>query len=342
MEQFRRQTPLAFLATPAFGNPSGPMDKTFASHPRLPLPIPGHWLASALGASLIVVAGLLIHNHLLIAADNRAFWALAGSAAALAALRWSQRARATLMARRIRDFCEYVLSFMAISLLGVLASYALAAKTHGFVDGTLEAWDERLGFDWLALYRLVAGSPMLQHLGQAAYATIYVSPAVLFFSMAWQGQHARARQFLLTYWAAVVLTLLVFPLMPARGALDYLWQGPVPYMPTSGRWQGVIIPELRAHALSHIDLGALRGLVCAPSFHTVSAVIYLAWAWPMPRLRWVLTPVNIAMLMATPIEGVHYLSDMVLGAGVALLAIAAVQAWLNRAQGAAARALAPA
>lgn len=318
------------------------MDKTLLSRPRLPHAIPGHWLASALGASLIVVAGLLIHIHLLIAADNRAFWALACSAMMFATLRWRLRHSVTGAARRLRDFAEYVLSFMAISLLGVLASYALASTTHGFVDATLEGWDARLGFDWLALYRLVAGSPLLQHLGQAAYATIYVSPAVLFAAMAWQGQERRARQFLLTYWAAVVLTLIVFPLMPARGALDYLWNGPVPYMPTSGRWQGVIIPELRAHALSHIDLGALQGLVCAPSFHTASAVIYLAWAWPMPRLRWVLTPVNIAMLMATPIEGVHYLSDMILGACVAIVAIIAVKGWLSRKQGPATPALAPA
>jgi hypothetical protein len=317
------------------------MDTSFLSS-RLRHAIPARWLLSALCASLIVVAGMLIHKHLIIDAGNRAFWALAGSAATLATVRWSQRNNPGEMARRVRDFCEYVLSFMAISLLGVLASYALASTTHGFVDATLEQWDERLGFDWLALYHLVAASPLLQKLGQAAYATIYVSPAVLFFSMAWHGEHARARHFLLTYWAAVVLTLAVFPLMPARGALDYLWQGPVPYMPTSGRWQGVIIPELREHMLSHIDLGALRGLVCAPSFHTVSAVIYLAWAWPSPRLRWVLVPVNIAMLMATPIEGVHYLSDMILGACVAIVAIAAVRGWVNRAQGVARRRLATA
>ena len=151
--------------------------------------------------------------------------------------------------------------------------------------------------------------------------------------MAWQGQSEKARRFLLNYWAAVVLTLLIFPMMPARGALEFLWHGPVPYMPTSGQWQGLIIPELRA-GTANIDLSALRGLVCAPSFHTVSAVLYLHAAWQMPRLRWLLTPVIVAMVMATPIEGVHYLSDMVLGAIVAIIAIMAMRAWLNRAQGA--------
>lgn len=295
--------------------------------------IPGHWLANALGASLIVVMGLLIHIHLLIDADNRASVALAGSALFLATVRWRLRDATAGPARRVRDFCEYVISFMAISMLGVLASYALASTTHGFVDDMLEGWDRRLGFDWVALYRLVAGSRGLQLLGQGAYETIYVTPAILFFAMAWQGQSEKARRFLLNYWAAVVLTLLIFPMMPARGALEFLWHGPVPYMPTSGQWQGLIIPELRA-GTANIDLSALRGLVCAPSFHTVSAVLYLHAAWQMPRLRWLLTPVIVAMVMATPIEGVHYLSDMVLGAIVAIIAIMAMRAWLNRAQGA--------
>jgi membrane-associated phospholipid phosphatase len=340
MERCRFQT-IPGLHSDTDGSPNA-MDTQIIKHQLLHPAIPGRWLASALGASLIVVAGMLVHIHLMIDAGNRGFVALAGSALALATMRWRLRHSAAGAGRRLRDFAEYVLTFMAISLLGVLASYALASNTQGFADATLERWDERIGFDWLALYRLVAASPLLQQLGQAAYATIYISPAILFFTMAWYGEREQARRFLLTYWVAVVMTLLVFPLMPARGALDYLWHGPIPYMPTSGQWQGLIIPELRAHTIPSIDLGALRGLVCAPSFHAVSAVLYLAWAWPMPRMRWVLTPVIVAMMISTPIEGVHYLSDMVLGAGVAIVAIIGVRAWLNRTHGAARQGLATA
>jgi hypothetical protein len=131
-----------------------------------------------------------------------------------------------------------VISFMAISMLGVLASYALASTTHGFADDMLDAWDKRLGFDWVALYRLVAGSRALQLLGQGAYATIYVTPAILFFSMAWQGQSEKARRFLLSYWAAVVLTLLIFPMMPARGALNSCGTVPCPICPPAASGRG--------------------------------------------------------------------------------------------------------
>ncbi|WP_343613874.1 phosphatase PAP2 family protein [Novosphingobium sp.] len=310
-----------------------PYDPRFAKL-RLPLLsapfIPGRVMVGAIGASVMVVAALLIHIDLMIDPAVPRFWTLSAWFVGLAVLRWLLRDAVGGGAEKLRDFAEYVLTFMGISLLGVLASYALAGSSQGFVDAELYHADRMLHFDWLALYHLVAASPLLQHLGQAAYSNIYITPAILFLSMAWHGEKASARHFLLTYWVAVVMTLLVFPLMPAKGALDFLTDGPVPYMPTSGRWQGLIIPELRAHSILKIDLGALQGLVCAPSFHTVSAVLYLAWAWKSPRLRWLLVPVNIAMLMATPIEGVHYLSDMILGAGVALLAIAAVNTWLRR------------
>jgi hypothetical protein len=92
-------------------------------------------------------------------------------------------------------------------------------------------------------------------------------------------------------------------------------------MPTNGLYQGEIIPALRAHVITQIDLGSLRGLVCAPSFHTVCAVIYMVSAWPIVALRRYLVPLNLLMLMATPVEGTHYLSDMVLGAIVAIFAI---------------------
>jgi len=44
-------------------------------------------------------------------------------------------------------------------------------------------------------------------------------------------------------------------------------------------------------------------------------------------LRAPLVAVNAAMLLSTPVEGTHYLIDMILGAVVAVVAIVAVR-WL--------------
>jgi membrane-associated phospholipid phosphatase len=78
--------------------------------------------------------------------------------------------------------------------------------------------------------------------------------------------------------------------------------------------------------MTAIEIGSLRGLVCAPSFHTVAGVLYVMAAWPLARLRWIILVITVAMLLATPVEGTHYLTDMVVGALVAVAASMTVAA----------------
>ncbi len=151
-----------------------------------------------------------------------------------------------------------------------------------------------------------------------------MSPAILLGYFAWTGHRASARGFIAAFWLAAVLSLSLFPFLPAEGPLAFLWRGPIPYMPESALYQMSLIPELRRHGISHVDLGALRGLVSAPSFHTASAILYVAAAWPFRRLRWPLLVINIAMLLSTPVEGTHYLTDMIAGALVAIAALGIV------------------
>lgn len=287
--------------------------------------LPGRLFVAILGVSLTLVVGLMMLNGLMIQAANLAFAILASSMLLLAAMRYSLRNRATGGLRVLRDFSEYCVLFMAITLLGVISTYPIAALSTDFVDGALSRMDELLWFDWVGWYAMVARHPVLQVMGVAAYSTIYVSPAILLGYMAWTGQRGAAQRFLVTFWLAAVITLILFPLFPAKGPLAVIWTGPIPYMPTSALYQSEIIPELRERLFGEIDLGALRGLVCAPSFHTVSGALYIAAAWPIARLRWPLLAMNVAMLLATPVEGNHYLTDMLLGLTVALLAIVIVR-----------------
>ena len=295
--------------------------------------IPARWLTLAVSLSGAVVLGLMIHNRLTITPHDWGFPALVALCALLTGLRVWARDEATLCQSRCRDFGEHGLLLIAICTLGGVASYEAAGDTTGFVDPLLARLDGWLHFDWLSWYTMVVRHPLLQYLGAAAYGTIYVSPWAVVGWLAWTGQRAQARRFLLAFWLAALFTLMLFPLFPAKGALEYLWHGPIPYMPTNGLYQGALIPALRAHTVDAIHLGSLRGLVCAPSFHTASATIFIATAWSDLRLRRVLVPMNIAMLLSTPVEGTHYLSDMVMGLAVALVAIALARAgsdWLTR------------
>jgi len=286
--------------------------------------MPGRWLVSAAVCSLAVLIAMMAWEHLRIDPLAATPMAIATVAALLVTIAYVYRRPANRVQRIARDMSEYFGLFSLISLIGATATYPLSAGSRGFVDPALEQVDALLRFDWIAWYDVVAAHRSLQLLGTVAYQSIFVSPAILLGYFAWTGHRASARAFIAAFWVAAVLSLALFPFLPAEGPLAFLWRGPIPYMPESALYQMSLIPELRRHGISHVDLGALRGLVSAPSFHTASAILYVAAAWPFRRLRWPLLVINIAMLLSTPVEGTHYLVDMIAGALVAIAALGIV------------------
>lgn len=286
--------------------------------------MPGKWLVSAAVSSLVVLIGMMAWEHLRIDPLAVAPMVFAGIAALLVIIAYVYRRPASRVQRIARDISEYFGLFTLIALIGATATYPLSAGSHGFVDPALQQIDALLRFNWIAWYDVVAAHRSLQLLGTAAYQSIFVSPAILLGYFAWTGHRASARGFIAAFWLAAVLSLSLFPFLPAEGPLAFLWRGPIPYMPESALYQMSLIPELRRHDISHVDLGALRGLVSAPSFHTASAILYVATAWPFRRLRWPLLVINVAMLLSIPVEGTHYLTDMIAGALVAVAALGVV------------------
>lgn len=295
-------------------------------------PTRGQALAVAMLVNFAVLLLLLVATGLRIDWRSPGAMAYYAACAAAVALRFGLGRSPRRMLRALAHFAEYAIAFMLIGLLGAVGSYPVSAASRGFYDPALQAIDEALHFDWLAWYALVAYHPVLQVAGHVAYEAIYLTPAIIFGYFAWSGRRREAHTMLATFWVAAAITLATFFFMPAVGPFAYLWHGPIPYMPASELWQPELIPAMRHHAMQVIDLGQLRGLVSAPSFHTAAAVLYIAIAWPYHRLRLPVLAINVAMLLATPVEGTHYLADMLGGAAVALTSLGIV-AWLERLPG---------
>jgi hypothetical protein len=295
--------------------------------------IPARWLVLAATLGLVTLTLMMEYERLSIAPFAPATLIFACAFAAIGTVHYTLRNPASHAQRVARDMAEYYGLFTLIALTGALASYPVSAMTSGYVDEGLVRADQLLRFDWLAWYDVVAAHRWLQIIGTAFYQSIYASPAILLGWFAWANQRAAARRFLAGFWIAAVLALLLFRFMPAVGPFAALWHGPFPYMPESALWMDQLIPELRLHMIHVIDLSAIRGLVSAPSFHTASAVLFIAAAWPYRALRWPILALNTAMLLSTPVEGTHYLIDMILGAavaGAALGAVAAISEALSR------------
>jgi membrane-associated phospholipid phosphatase len=59
----------------------------------------------------------------------------------------------------------------------------------------------------------------------------------------------------------------------------------------------------------------------------------VAALWPVPVLRWLFLALNVAMLVATPIDGSHYFIDVFAGVALAALCLVAAQAIAARVGG---------
>lgn len=295
---------------------SRPSSIRFSSTPFLS----GKWIAVGLTISIFGVL-ILLRGAGLSIAMTPAVAAFAGWAVIASTLCYLWRAPVTDAQRIARDFLEGVSLFAVVSLLGAIASYPLAAGRHRLVDARLEGMDLAMHFHWLSLYEWVVGHAWLQMPERAAYLSIFVIPALLIGCFAWTGRRAESRAFIAAFWVAVIITLGLFPFFPAAGPLATLWHGSAPYMPLSALYQQKVIEALRHQEIRNLDLGALHGLVCAPSFHAESAVIYLATARRIDVIRWPIAGLSALMLLATPIEGTHYLADIIGGVAVACLAL---------------------
>jgi membrane-associated phospholipid phosphatase len=300
---------------------------------QAPPALAGKCFAIGTLASLLVVAALLHATGLAVDAWSRTSLIIYGATLVTAMLWWKCRFRASRAERIVQDFAESLIAFSFVTLLGAIASYPMIALSHGFSDAVLAEADHLMRFNWVDWYDVTAAHPLLQIAGRFAYKCIFISPPVLLGYFAWTGRKAEARQFIAAFWLAAVVSLSIAIFLPAQGPLVYLWRGVVDYVPATAFYQADLIPMLRAHQVHVIDPGALRGLVSAPSFHTASAVIFIATAWPFRQIRWPLLIVNLTMLLATVVEGTHYLTDMLSGGVVAIFSIAAMATlthWLGR------------
>ncbi|MEG3122944.1 phosphatase PAP2 family protein [Sphingomonas sp. GB1N7] len=311
--------PHAFLSDLAI-----PASVATASTPRANRGIPAVWIASGLFATFAILALMMQRAGLTVDPLGRSTLPFYVVGIVAIAARTMLPGSTWRHARTVADGAEYYGIFTAIALMGAVSCYPVSALTQGYADAKLQAVDVLLHFDWLAWYTAVAASPTLQLLGTAAYRSIFITPAVLLGYYAVTAQRAEAHRFIFTFWLAAIITLSLFTLMPAVGPFSYLWHAAIPYMPESELWQPDLIPQLRAHTVHVVDLGQLRGLVSAPSFHACAGTLYAASAWRVARLRWPLIAVNGAMLLSTPVEGTHYLSDILLGMSVAVVALVIV------------------
>lgn len=210
-----------------------------------------------------------------------------------------------------------VLSVVA-TLFCQIGSVAVAFGATGYADVALASIDAALfaPLSWTAMTRELAAHPWL------SVALSYISVSLnwqpfLWFLIAYRSLPPQLIDRFVAAWTiGLLICLLPFRWLPALGPYTHyeIPRASVPYILSSMPWHCLEkLTEIHAGRVEVVSRDMMVGLITAPSFHALAAVL-LAWAfWHIRSLRWPMLVLNVAMILsAIPIGG-HYFIDIVLG-----------------------------
>jgi hypothetical protein len=220
---------------------------------------------------------------------------------------------------------EFSAQLLIILLTGTLLSFAAATADFPYRDDILFHLDQELGFDWRAYLDFFNTHYIVGRTIHFIYFTIHVQPVLIGIALLWTRRFVRLQQFVLTVAIALCLTIAIFILTPAVANYAHLGLQRADFgnLAPSCAFEHIRHLESLRRGTTHVvKLDDLEGLIIFPSFHAVAAVLFCWAIWPVRRLRWFFGPINLLMLVATPVDGAHYAVDLLGGAAVAGFAIA--------------------
>ena len=213
---------------------------------------------------------------------------------------------------------ENILKYLSISLAGSVLEYYIAASPLPLADRQLIALDRWLGFDWPVFFDWVGHHPAIETALRWCYASLHLQ-VMLLIGVIGALDPERGRRFITACLIAVLLTLLVFGLVPAAGPFVAFGHTDLPPALYTEHYL-----QLRQHGLRAIPLDDLRGIVSFPSLHVAGAVILTAFCRGTPLLFALAIVLNIGMAIGAIVIGGHYLVDLLGGVAVGLTALAAM------------------
>lgn len=216
---------------------------------------------------------------------------------------------------------------VAFAAVGAPLSYLAAAAGLPLQDARFSAWDEYLGVDWLGYLTFISRHHLLHEIFATAYASFSLQTIATVLILALSGQVFRLRIFVKTFVATTLATIAVSAALPAEGPwLFHAVQATAAngYAEPLSATSWPVFFGLRAGTFITLSGLNSEGIITFPSLHAALAVLFTMALWRTPGVKWIFLVLNIAMIMATPLEGSHYIVDVLAGIAVTLLAWVAV------------------
>jgi membrane-associated phospholipid phosphatase len=217
-----------------------------------------------------------------------------------------------------------LLQMLIFSSFGAALSYMVGAHGGAYWDKEFRAWDAALGFDWLEYIQWVNTYPALGKLYHIAYISLIPQMVLLIIALGFSGRIHTLR---IAVFAAIMtgfVTVLLSGIMPGMSNFIALGLSQTDYPnlnPAAAVVHFADLEALRSGALRHIALNRLEGIITFPSYHAGLATVF-AWAYlKAPIVRWPGFFLSVLTILATPIDGAHYLVDVLGGMTLAGLSI---------------------
>jgi len=220
-----------------------------------------------------------------------------------------------------------------MSLLCQLGSILLSASPMPLADPWLARADAAIGFDWFAMVRFLQTHDTVLAAAEYLYHALTWEPGLVVLLLVVTRQRDRCWSFLTAWGVSLVITLAIWPLVPAISTFPYYGvpKSALPHMVSRLPWAVPdVIGPIRAGTLRSIDLNTFIGLISFPSFHAAGATI-LGWAMLRTRLLWLpFALLNLGVIASALVDGGHYLIDLIAGCGVACLSIGMAKTLIAR------------
>jgi len=221
---------------------------------------------------------------------------------------------------RLSAVAEALLLFIVIFGAGIVLSYAAASSPLPWRDAELAAIDEAMGFSWRGYAAFIDSSPVLTIATFIGYASLIPQLLILTLVLAIGGRFDRLHRFLIAVVVTLAVSCALFALTPAVAAYPYYGMTAQDFenLRPIVTYQHVSpIAGLRTGEIDTLSFADAHGLITFPSFHATGAAL-VAWGfWAVPKARWPFLALNILMLASTPVQGSHYLIDVIAGVLIA-------------------------
>ncbi len=223
--------------------------------------------------------------------------------------------------------CVSLSQVLLYSAIGATLSYLAARADNPLWDPTLAKWDRSLGFDWLAMMRLVDRSPLAVAILHFAYGSLIPQIIVVVCALGFQRRLFELRTVMLAAMLCGCVSIFISAFMPGVAYGVYLGIKPGDFehvFPYAGFIKMADFNSLRGGTIPELDFVKMQGIITFPSYHAGLSAITFYGFW---AARWL--PLRVAgmilaalTIVSTPVDGGHYLVDVIAGIAIAACCIA--------------------